>query len=82
MVQGQEKYNLSLAPSIGWLFIGRIIAGVAGASFTTATAYIADISTTAQSPGYGGNRYLQPPGYIFYGYLVGTNHNESTVNSP
>lgn len=33
------------APSIGWLFIGRIIAGITGASFTTASAYIADIST-------------------------------------
>jgi len=33
------------APSITWLFIGRLIAGVMGASITTATAYIADIST-------------------------------------
>jgi DHA1 family tetracycline resistance protein-like MFS transporter len=33
------------APSITWLFIGRLIAGVMGASYTTATAYIADIST-------------------------------------
>lgn len=33
------------APTIMWLFAGRIIAGIAGASFTTATAYIADIST-------------------------------------
>jgi len=35
---------LSFAPTIGWLFVGRIIAGMGGASFTTATAYIADIS--------------------------------------
>jgi DHA1 family tetracycline resistance protein-like MFS transporter len=35
---------LSLAPTIGWLFVGRIIAGITGASFTAATAYIADIS--------------------------------------
>lgn len=33
------------APSIAWLFVGRIIAGVAGASYTVANAYIADIST-------------------------------------
>ena len=32
------------APSIGWLFLGRVLAGITGASFTTATAYIADIS--------------------------------------
>ncbi len=33
------------APTISWLFLGRIIAGVMGASFSTAGAYIADIST-------------------------------------
>jgi DHA1 family tetracycline resistance protein-like MFS transporter len=33
------------APSIWWLFIGRVLAGIMGASFTTANAYIADVST-------------------------------------
>ncbi len=36
---------LALSPNIWWLFLGRIIAGVTGASITTASAYIADIST-------------------------------------
>lgn len=36
---------LAFAPTITWLFIGRIIAGVSGASITTASAYIADVST-------------------------------------
>lgn len=35
----------AIAPTIAWLFAGRIVAGIFGASFTTATAYIADIST-------------------------------------
>lgn len=35
---------LAFAPSLGWLFVGRVIAGITGASFSTATAYIADIS--------------------------------------
>ncbi len=35
---------MGLAPSIGWLFAGRLIAGVMGASITTANAYIADVS--------------------------------------
>ncbi len=35
------------APNIAWLFLGRVIAGVMGASFTTANAYIADVSNTA-----------------------------------
>jgi len=42
---GIDYIFLALAPSYGWLFIGRIIAGLTGASFTTASAYIADIST-------------------------------------
>ncbi|NEN24820.1 TCR/Tet family MFS transporter [Cryomorpha ignava] len=33
------------APTLGWLFVGRVLAGISGASFTVATAYIADIST-------------------------------------
>lgn len=36
---------IAFAPTIVWLFIGRLLAGVMGASFTTASAYIADIST-------------------------------------
>ena len=36
---------LAVAPTIFWLFIGRIVAGITGASFTTAAAYIADVST-------------------------------------
>jgi len=35
---------LVYAPTMAWLFVGRILAGITGASFTTATAYIADIS--------------------------------------
>ena len=42
---GIDYLFLALAPSYGWLFVGRIIAGITGASFTTASAYIADIST-------------------------------------
>jgi len=42
---GVDYIFLALAPTIWWLFVGRIIAGMFGASITTATAYIADIST-------------------------------------
>ncbi len=41
---GIDYLFLALAPTYGWLFIGRIIAGITGASFSTAAAYIADIS--------------------------------------
>ncbi len=35
----------ALAPTIFWLFVGRLFSGVTGASITTASAYIADVST-------------------------------------
>lgn len=41
---GIDYILIAVAPTIGWLFVGRIIAGITGASFTTASAYIADIS--------------------------------------
>lgn len=40
---------LAWAPTYAWLFAGRIIAGITGASFTTASSYIADISTDETS---------------------------------
>src|SRR5690606_14111825 len=41
---GVDYLILAWAPTYGWLFLGRIIAGITGASFTTASSYIADIS--------------------------------------
>lgn len=41
---GIDYVFLAFAPTIFWLFVGRMIAGISGASFTTASAYIADIS--------------------------------------
>jgi DHA1 family tetracycline resistance protein-like MFS transporter len=35
---------MALANSMGWLFVGRILAGMTGASFTVGSAYIADVS--------------------------------------
>ena len=42
---GLDYLLTGFSPTIEWLFLGRILAGVTGASFTTANAYIADIST-------------------------------------
>ena len=41
---GVDYIIMGFAPTLGWLFAGRLIAGVMGASFTTANAYIADVS--------------------------------------
>jgi len=35
---------LTFAPDLSWLFVGRVIGGITGASFSTATAYVADIT--------------------------------------
>ena len=44
-------------PAFGWLFLGRTISGITGASFTTAYAYIADISTAeTRSKNFGHDR--------------------------
>ncbi len=41
---GVDYLITGLAPTIAWLFIGRILSGMAGAAYPTANAYIADIS--------------------------------------
>ncbi len=41
---GLDYLLMGFAPTLAWLFAGRIIAGIAGASFNSAYAYIADIT--------------------------------------
>ena len=41
---GVDYALTALSPTIVWLFAGRIIAGIFGASYTTANAYIADVT--------------------------------------
>jgi MFS transporter, DHA1 family, tetracycline resistance protein len=41
---GIDYLLMGFAPTIGWLFLGRTIAGLSGASFTTAYAFVADVS--------------------------------------
>jgi len=40
---GLDYLVMALAPTLSWLFIGRIISGITAASITTAMAYIADV---------------------------------------
>ncbi|HEX4648218.1 MAG TPA: TCR/Tet family MFS transporter [Steroidobacteraceae bacterium] len=42
---GCDYLIMGFAPALAWLFAGRLIAGAAGASWTPAYAYVADIST-------------------------------------
>lgn len=42
---GLDFVFMYFAPNLAWLIVGRALSGMFGASFTTAAAYIADIST-------------------------------------
>lgn len=42
---GLDFVFMALAPTLAWLFVGRMISAATSASFTTANAYIADVTT-------------------------------------
>ena len=48
---GVDYTITGLAPTITWLFVARILSGMAGASYTTASAYIADVSPPEKRAG-------------------------------
>ncbi|KAB2913138.1 MAG: TCR/Tet family MFS transporter [Hyphomicrobiaceae bacterium] len=41
---GLDYILMALAPNLLWLFIGRVISGITSASFSTAFAYLADVT--------------------------------------
>ena len=41
---GFDYVVMALAPSLGWLFVGRVISGITAASISTAYAYVADVT--------------------------------------
>ncbi len=43
-VFGVDYLVMGLAPSLGWLFFGRLLSGIAGATASTANAYVADVT--------------------------------------
>ncbi len=40
---GLDYFVLALAPTVGWLFVGRVLSGITASSFATAFAYVADV---------------------------------------
>ncbi len=51
---GLDYVLMALAPTVSWLFAGRVIAGITSASTTTANAYVADVSQPHQrAQGFG-----------------------------
>ncbi len=41
---GLDYVLMAVAPSLSWLFVGRLVSGITSASFSTAGAYIADVT--------------------------------------
>jgi DHA1 family tetracycline resistance protein-like MFS transporter len=58
---------MALAPSLSWLFVGRVINGMTAASFSTAGAYVADVTPPdqrAKTFGWMGSAFS-------FGFIVG-----------
>jgi len=47
---GLDYILMALAPTLTWLFVARVISGMTSASFSTANAYIADITPPEKRP--------------------------------
>jgi len=45
---GLDYILMALAPSLSWLFVGRVISGITSASVSTAFAYVADVTPPDQ----------------------------------
>lgn len=48
---GLDYMLMAVAPTLGWLFVGRLISGITSASYPTAGAYIADVTPPAERAG-------------------------------
>ena len=48
---GLDYIVMAMAPSLGWLFLGRIISGITTSSVPTAMAYIADVTPKEKRAG-------------------------------
>ena len=48
---GLDFVFMALAPTLMWLFVGRVISAITSASFTTANAYIADVTPPEKRAG-------------------------------
>jgi DHA1 family tetracycline resistance protein-like MFS transporter len=48
---GLDYILMAVAPSLSWLFVGRLLSGITSASYPTAGAYIADVTPPAERAG-------------------------------
>ena len=63
---GLDYILMALAPNVVWLFIGRTISGMASSSFSTAGAYIADVTPVEhRAAAYGKIGMVFGVGFVF-----------------
>ena len=55
------------APTLGWLYVGRVVAGITGASAAVATAYVTDVTPQDDRA----NRYGQMGAVMGLGFIAG-----------
>src|SRR2546425_5311022 len=48
---GLDYAVMALAPTVGWLFVGRALSGITASSFSTSFAYIADVTEPDERAG-------------------------------
>jgi len=48
---GLDYFVMALAPTVAWLFVGRVVSGITSANFSTAFAYIADVTPQEKRAG-------------------------------
>jgi MFS transporter, DHA1 family, tetracycline resistance protein len=72
---GLDYVLMAMAPSLAWLFAGRVIAGICAASFSIPSAYIADVTPPEKrAAGYGILGAAFGLGFVFgpaFGGLLG-----------
>jgi len=64
---GLDYLVMALAPTVGWLFVGRIVSGITSSSIPTASAYIADVT----SPDLRAARFGMLGAAFGLGFIVG-----------
>ena len=48
---GLDYFLMALAPTLGWLFVGRVISGITTASISVASSYVADVTPAEKRSG-------------------------------
>lgn len=64
---GLDYLLMAVAPTLGWLLIGRLVSGITSASYPTAGAYIADVTP----PGERAGRFGMLGAAFGLGFIVG-----------